>query len=74
MNMDIELLTPKIEDIESYHEIFSDEDTHHFIIDEGLQSLEGSQKKLRKLIEINPKIKHVYSVKMVRDTFSEHCI
>lgn len=62
MNIEIELNPPKIEDLDSYHEIFSDENTHHFIIDEGQQDIEGSKKKLETLIKISPEFKRVYSI------------
>ena len=60
--MRVELESPKIEHVDCYHEIFSDEATHHFIIDEGMQDFEGSKRKLQKLIEIDRKSKHIYTV------------
>lgn len=62
LKMNTKLRLPKIEDIESYHEVFSDEKTHHFIIDEGKQDLEGSTRKLNKLIEINGDKKKIYTI------------
>jgi len=62
LEVSIELRPPKLEDIESYHEVFSDEETHHFIIDEGKQDLESSTRKLNKLIEINGDKKKIYTI------------
>ncbi len=58
----IDLRAPIAEDLDCYHEVFSDKDTHHFIIDEGLQDFEGSKKKLNTLIKINGDLKRIYSI------------
>lgn len=56
------LRPPVIEDLNSYHNIFSDKETHHFIIDEGVQDYEGSKNKLNFLINHNGNSKIVYTI------------
>jgi RimJ/RimL family protein N-acetyltransferase len=62
VTFDIELRGPLKEDLECYYEVFSDKDTHHFIINEGLLDFEGSEKKLNTLIKINGDTKKVFSI------------
>jgi len=58
----IELRAPQLDDLECYFEIFSDDPTHHFIIDEGKRTIEQSLAKLKMLMALNRHEKRVYTI------------
>jgi RimJ/RimL family protein N-acetyltransferase len=60
--LEIEFKAPRMEDLECFHEVFSDRITNHYIIDEGILDLEQSRVKLQRLIEFNPAAKQIFTV------------